>query len=247
MKTIAIIENNHHHLNIIASHIKAHPHYQLLTTQENGFAFLEYCFAHKHLPDIALIDVDMPVMDGVVLTDFLYQFFNNMLCIGVTNHHHNEMIEDMISCGASGLAYKIFTAPESTLITLKKERFEDIDACIDAVAQGNFCIDNCMKLLSHNYAQELDIKAMKAQRKNLLEANGYFSFTEKEQMMMMLCAGSSAKLEAIASLLSYDVKTLEYHLSKIYKKLGVANRLALTHLCLSQSIVKNSRGIRVIK
>jgi DNA-binding NarL/FixJ family response regulator len=64
--------------------------------------------------------------------------------------------------------------------------------------------------------------------------------------VVVLYAGSTAKLEDIAILLSMSVHNLKVILTGIYKKMGVEDRSTLTYLCQRKGIVKNARNIAVV-
>ncbi len=246
MTSVAIVENNPKHLQIICDYIKRKPGYTMLTTAANGFEFINYCYHNRQLPTVVLIDVEMNVMDGVTLVDFLTQYFPSIKCIVISNHHHKEMLEDMIACGAMGIVWKLFTVQNDVLSKISLEvqhKFERLDECIASIADNNFYLDNIFDEIEDNVSQLLNREVLIAHRQKQRLANAAFGFIDKEQIVVALCAGTSAKLADIADTLSISVQNLKLHLSNIFKKTGATDRLELTHICNRKGIVKNVRNI----
>jgi DNA-binding NarL/FixJ family response regulator len=246
MTSIAIVENNPKHLQIISNYISLKPRYTLLTTATNGFEFINYCYHNRQLPTVVLIDVEMNVMDGVTIVDFLTQYFPSIKCVVISNHHHKEMLEDMIACGAMGILWKLFTVQNDLLSKISLElqhKFEPLDACIESVVNNKFYFDKIIDEMENNISQQLNREALIAHRQQQRLANAAFNFIDKEQVIVALCAGTSAKLADIANALSISVQNLKLHLSNIFKKTGATDRLELTHICNRKGIVKNVRNI----
>ena len=188
----------------------------------------------------------MNVMDGVTLVDFLTQFFPSIKCIVVTSHTHKEMLEDMMACGAMGIVFKLFTN-ELTSNNLANfgisHKFELLDTAIETVANNTFYLDSLIASSEKQMVEQLNRVALIAYRQQQRNMNASFNFVDKEQMILALCAGTSAKLSDIAQVLSISVQNLKWHQSNIFKKMGVEDRLELTHICNRKGIVKNARNL----
>lgn len=245
MITIAIVENNNTHLNITANYITNTPQYKLLTTAINGFEMVRFCYSSRQLPDIALIDIEMQVMDGISLIDFLTRFFPSIKCIANTNHCHKEIFEDAMCCGAMGLISKTYLLDNRQIIFEDKvyTRFGTIDECIETVMKNEFCIEGRMMLLAKVFLHQLNRDEMLAMRERELAANAIFGLTNKEWEIATLCGSSSATIEDIAGVLSIAPKTLQGKLAYIYEKLGISNRMELMRFCSSKALVKYAREL----
>jgi DNA-binding NarL/FixJ family response regulator len=246
MTLISVIENNALHLETITQHLQKKSDYSILSTATNGFEFLQFCYSSKQLPHIALIDVEMDVMDGVTLVDFLHQFYPAIRCIAVTSHTHKEMMEDMMACGAMGIVFKLFTVkdkyadPESFGLSHK---FELLDEAIETAMANEFYLDRLVKKAGRNVLQHLNREQLLAECQQQRKANAVFNLTEREYEIALLCAGTNARLDDIASMLCMSVQNLKLILSGIYKKVNVADRNGLVFLCNRKGIVKNARNI----
>ncbi len=246
MTFISIVENNARHLEIITKHLQQNTNYNLLSTATNGFEFLEFCYGSKQLPNVVLVDVEMNVMDGVTLVDFLHQFYPSIKCIAVTSHDHKEMIEDMMACGAMGVVFKFFTVDE----TLAKpesfglsNKFEPLDTAIKAAIANEFYLDSLIEMTDRNMMRQLNRMQLLTQRQLQRIANDVFGLADREYEVALLYAGTNAKQDDIAEMLCMSVQGLRFILTNIYKKMGVTDRMELTFLCNRKGIVKNARNI----
>ncbi len=221
MILISVIENNARHLKIITEHLQENPNYRLLSTATNGFEFLKFCYSNKQLPDIALIDIEMDVMDGVTLVDFLNQFYPSIKCIAVSSHNHKEIIEAMMACGAMGFVFKLFTIDENLLnpqLLGLTNKFETIDAAIETVIANVFYLDKLIERSEKEMVKHLNRETLLAKCQQQRNANAVFNLTLHEYEILLLCAGSNSKLDEIATLLSKSIQSLKLLLSGIYKK-----------------------------
>jgi DNA-binding NarL/FixJ family response regulator len=246
MKFISVVENSARHIEIITKHLQENPNYTILSIATNGFEFLEFCYSNKQLPDIALVDVEMNIMDGVTLVDFLHQFYPSIKCIAVTSHTHKEMVEDMMACGAMGIVFKFFTI-DATLATPKiyglQHKFESLDKAIETAMANAFYLD---KLIEKDLGQTLAFlnrEQLLQQCQQQRKANAVFNLTEREYEIAQLCAGTNARLDDIANMLCVSVQSLKLILAGVYKKVNVTDRNGLVFLCNRKGIVKNARNI----
>ena len=72
----------------------------------NGKELLDYLLESKSLPDIIMLDLEMPVMDGPKIINFLHENFPNIKIIIFSLLHEPDIVINMISKGASGFISK---------------------------------------------------------------------------------------------------------------------------------------------
>ena len=133
MITIAVIDDTEKWISLTESHIKNMKNCSLIVKVYDGIEFVDWCYHHNQLPDIALVDIEMPKMDGVQLTDFLTDHFPNIKVIAISSHTHKGAVEDMIACGAFGFISKLYS-------------MKNLPNAIIAVAEGKFYIDPILQL-----------------------------------------------------------------------------------------------------
>ena len=158
--------------------------------------------ARKHQPDVVLMDVAMPEMDGVDATRRLQAEAPAVHVIALSAHSDERLVADMLSAGARGYV-------------LKEAAPEELTAAIERVARGGaYLCGGAADVVMSDYVQRL----MHNQRSVL-------SARERE-VLQLLSEGNSAK--EIAARLGVSVKTVETHRARIMDKLGLHSVAQLT-------------------
>jgi two-component system response regulator YesN len=98
--------------------------YTILGEAENGVEALERCRTEQ--PDIALLDITMPLMDGIELLCHIKQEFPRIRCIMLTAHRDFSFAQEAIRKGADGYILKSPVAADELLTALNKAS-EELD------------------------------------------------------------------------------------------------------------------------
>ncbi|RXZ82638.1 response regulator [Paenibacillaceae bacterium] len=128
MKTILIVDDEQ----LARQHMRtqfpwADWGYTILDEAENGIEALELCRSVE--PDIALLDITMPLMDGVELLHLLKQEFPRIRCIMLTAHRDFSFAQEAIRSGADGYILKSPIAADELRSALSKA-CEELDKTI---------------------------------------------------------------------------------------------------------------------
>jgi DNA-binding NarL/FixJ family response regulator len=154
-------------------------------------------------PDIALIDIGMPGMDGIETTRRLKKFSPQIQVLVLTAYEEESLLREAIRSGASG--YLIKRAAEEELI-----------AAIRAVSRGDIYIHPAMTRLLIK-----DLTPNVPARKGAVE-----SLTQRElEIMGYIVRGFTNR--QIAEALYISTRTVEGHRASLFGKLGLKNRVEL--------------------
>src|SRR5512135_1719270 len=159
-------------------------------------------------PDVVLMDLMMPGMDGVTATRNIREKFPHVKVLALTSFEEDKLVQDALRAGAIGYLMKTVTARE-------------LAAAIRAAREGKMT-------LSPEAAQAL-VRAKTASR----EAN---ELTEREREVLKLMVDGMDNAE-IASTLVVSLSTVKYHISNILSKLGVENRVAAVTTAIHKNLV----------
>jgi DNA-binding NarL/FixJ family response regulator len=161
----------------------------------------------KLKPDALLLDMAIPKMSGTDVLKCLAESKSKTRAILLSGNMEDEEITKALELGARGVVLK-----DSTTAMLFK--------CIDTVIDGQYWIgDRAVGSLN-------DI--LKGQRKKEKEAHPKnFGLTPRE-MDVIRAAIMGASNKEIASLYAISEQTVKHHMTSIFDKLGVYNRLELT-------------------
>lgn len=180
---------------------------QLAGEAENGEAAIRRCA--EVVPDVILMDMVMPGMDGASATRAIRQQFPHIQIIALTSFKEGEMIKTALEAGAIGYLLKDVSA-------------DDLVRAIRAAYAGRVT-------LSPDVAQSL------VETANQPPAPG-LDLTQREREVLGLMIEGLNNTQ-IAAKLIVSPSTIKSHVSNILSKLGVASRTEAVTLALRNRIV----------
>lgn len=208
---IAIVDDKVSIRNTLKAKLDRYEGYNVLFTAENGKHFLEEMKeARKSIePNIVLMDIDMPVMNGIDAVAEGKLRFPNTKYLMITIFDEDEKIFNAIKAGADGYL-------------LKDEPIEKIKESIDNLmhdegAPMSPSIARKVLNLLTNSAQHFD-KPEKKQTEN------EYNLTEREKEILTLLV-DGLEYKEIASKLNLSPNTVRNNVTKIYSKLHVTSRM----------------------
>ncbi len=163
-------------------------------------------------PDIMLVDINMPRMDGLQLAEVLQQKAPAVRVVILSIHNKPEYVQRVMKAGARGYVLKD-TAPEELVRVL------------EAVHAGEVCI-------SAEVAQTALNQFVAATGR----MSGAVALSQREREVLVMIAGGRANKE-IASKLGVGVRTIETHRERIMRKLNLHSVAALTRYAIAQGLV----------
>ncbi len=179
----------------------------------NGEEFLEHI--EKGAPDIVLMDINMPKMNGIEATKQAMKKYPEIKIIALTSFADDEYIEQMISAGVEGYM-------------LKRSDIEDFEKAIKKVAEGgNYFSSEIIKVISHNLYKNKERKS----GEQILSG-----FTSREQEILnLICKGLNN--EQIADLIHLSPKTVEKHKSNLFQKTQTFNTVNLVIYAFKNQLI----------
>jgi NarL family two-component system response regulator LiaR len=191
----------------LATFLKAFDDLELAGEAESGEAALQVCA--EVLPDVILMDMVMPDMDGAAATHLIRRQFPQVQVIALTSFKEGDLVKHALSAGAIGYLLKDVSADE-------------LARAIRAAHAGR-------ATLSPEAAQAL------VETTNQSPAPG-LDLTEREREVLALMVEGLNNTQ-IAGRLSVSPSTVKSHVSNILAKLGVASRTEAVTLALRNHIV----------
>jgi DNA-binding NarL/FixJ family response regulator len=179
----------------------------------DGFEVVAECPDGRHAveelpavhPDVVLMDIRMPALDGVQATVRLRALEDPLQVLVLTTFGEDEVLWGAIEAGASGFV-------------LKDSSAEDLIAAVRAVAGGGAWFDpGVAPRLLDRYRRVVAPAARDASRLDLL--------TEREHDVLRLMARGATNAE-IGDTLHVAEATVKTHVGSIFAKLGVRDRAA---------------------
>jgi DNA-binding NarL/FixJ family response regulator len=178
----------------LAGVIAAQPDLEVVATAENGAEAVESCRSSE--PDVVLMDLEMPVLDGIGATRVIREERTETAVLVLTSFADARRITAALDAGAAGYLLKDASA-------------EDVVRGIRAAAEGGAPLDP--------QAARLLLEAREAS--DPLEG---ISPREREVFALLL---DGLPNKVIARQLGISEKTVKTHLTHIFRELGVTDRL----------------------
>ncbi|MGO9255722.1 MAG: response regulator [Bryobacteraceae bacterium] len=185
------------------------PEFEVVATAADGRAVLEA--AERHHPDLILLDISMPGLNGIEAARRLKQSNPGAKLIILTMHADLSFVDAAFEAGVSGYVLKQSAATE--LVTALRE-----------VGSGR------------RYVSSLIQKRLGTDGPAFLrrpKKSG--DLTPRQREVLQLVAEGRVRKE-IAQILGVSVKTVEFHKQKIGEKLGVRTDAALTAYAIRHGI-----------
>jgi DNA-binding NarL/FixJ family response regulator len=164
------------------------------------------------MPDVLVLDINMPGLDAVNTTRQMKKLYPNLNILVLTAYDDDAYVTGLLAAGATGYL-------------LKEEALDTLVTAIRAVARGE-------SWLSQRIAGRLARKAIAR-----IESPGEAELlTNRErEVLRWLALGSSN--DEIAEKLFITRRTVQNHVSNIYDKLGLASRAETVLYAIRQGIV----------
>ena len=186
------------------------PEFNVVGEAADGYECIS--LVNKTKPNIVLLDIDMPDMNGIEALRVIKE--QKMICkvIMLTRHNEIDYLMKVLEIGCDGYILK-----ESSFDTLKKAIFK--------VYSGNKYIEpNMMPLLNANMQEKSNVK------KRMSE------LTKREiDVLKMIASGAFNK--EIASTLNISERTVKNHISNIFKKIEVSDRTQAAVFAIKNGII----------
>jgi two-component system, NarL family, response regulator LiaR len=191
----------------LATFLYAFDDLQLAGEAESGAAAIQLCGEIR--PDVVLMDMAMPDMDGVDVTRAICQKYPQVQVIALTSYKEGDLVKKALEAGA--IAY-----------LLKDVSADDLVQAIRAAHAGR-------TTLSPEAAQAL------VERTNQPPTPG-LNLTERERDVLALMVEGLNNFQ-IAGRLTVSPSTIKSHVSNVLLKLSVASRTEAVSLALRNHIV----------
>jgi len=175
------------------------PEIKVIATAENGEQAVE--LALEHHPDLVLMDVRMPVMDGVEATRLIHESDPDIAILVLTTFDDDEYVHDALSYGAVG--YLLKNIPSGVLLD-----------SIRGVLSGTV-------LLSPDVVSRL---VHRPEKNEFEESYPIERLSHREREVLFLMSRGYDN-PAIAERLFLSEQTVKNHISHIYTKLGIHERI----------------------
>jgi len=213
MKTkIAVVDDHILFRTGIVSLLKDYDDIDIIFQAANGVDLLRNIKTAK--PDVVLLDIQMPEMDGIQATIALKELHPEIKIVILTMHNEDEFIFDLMSKGANG-----FVPKNKSLEVL-------IEAIRSVMEKGYYYNDQITNALLNGNNEHLKIP----------DTNTASELTERErEIVKLICAQKSIK--EIAEILDISPRTVDTHKNNIFIKTGAKNIIGVALYAVQSKLI----------
>ncbi|TDN99849.1 response regulator [Sunxiuqinia elliptica] len=185
--------------------------YTICAEAANGEEFLE--LLDKQKPDLVLLDIDMPVMDGIEAANRALKKYPELKIITLSMYGEEDYYYKMVDAGVKGFL-------------LKNSDINEVKAAMQTVLEGGSYFSS---ELLQNLVSSLRSKSQQHEKQNVL--------SEREtEILILICQGFSN--QEIADQLFISKRTVDKHRSNILEKSESKNTAQLVMYAIKNQLVE---------
>ena len=196
----------------LRSLLEKQPDMEVVAEAENAQTALKLVEELK--PDLVIIDVVMPALNGIEATRRILTKVPSVKVIALSMYSDKRFVMEMLRAGASGYL-------------LKDCAFEELDGAIRAVTQGRtYITPRIVDIIVKDYFSQVEKPSSSA----------LSSLTSRQYEVLQLLAEGRTTRE-IAQQMSLSVKTIESHRQQIISKLNIRSIAGLTKYAIREGLI----------
>jgi DNA-binding NarL/FixJ family response regulator len=214
-KTIFIVEDHRLFREGLKAMLSPNPEYEIIGEAEDGLEAIR--LIRKHRPDLVLLDLSMPRMNGFSVMRDIKAEMPGIKILVLSIHESDQYVLQAFESKANGYA-------------IKDSSREELRVAIRSVLEGKTYI-------SPGIAGSV-LNGYLSGRKELKSKSAIATVTPREKEVLKLLAEGYQNKE-IAGMLCISVKTVEKHRANLITKLDLHNAAALTAFAFEHGLVSN--------
>jgi DNA-binding NarL/FixJ family response regulator len=208
--TVVIVDDHSLFAQALENLINSFSNFNVLYHVKNGQEFIRKLAAKENIPDLALIDINMPVMNGIETTQWLTKNCPDVSVIALSMDDDEQTIIRMLRAGAKGYLLKDISP------AILQEAFVDV---IEKGFYHSNCITNTV-LSSLHRTKESE-----------------YQLKDREiEFLKWVCTEKTYK--EIASEMFLSPKTIDGYRESLFEKLQIKSRVGLAIYAIKNKIYK---------
>jgi DNA-binding NarL/FixJ family response regulator len=197
---------------------------EIIGEAENGRQALQ--LVKKLLPDVVVMDIAMPVLNGVEATRQITRYVPSVKVLVLSTYSNDEYVEQLTEAGAAG--YLVKQTAANDLLKAIREAFK-----------GNAFFSPAIAKRLRDQCRQTYVSGQPVKRRS-----DYLT-TREAEVLQLIAEGRANK--QIAAELCISIKTVEKHRQQVMNKLGIHDVAGLTRHAISKGIIEsNAAGLQPI-
>jgi two-component system response regulator NreC len=194
--------------------LEGQPDFEVVADAADGRAAV--ALAEQHLPDVVVMDVAMPGMNGIEAARQISSKLPQIAIVFLSMHADESYVLKALKCGARGYL-------------LKDSAEQDLISAVIAVRQGKaFFSPAISKMLVEDYLRQMQDRQVE---------DSYDLLTTREREVLQLLAEGRSNKE-VAAVLHLSLYTVETHRANILQKLNLHNQAELILYAIRKGVIR---------
>ncbi|HEX8369409.1 MAG TPA: response regulator transcription factor [Pyrinomonadaceae bacterium] len=195
--------------------VNAQSDMEVIAEANNGSAAIK--LARELSPDIVVMDISMPELNGLKATKKLKQVCPNVKVLTLTRHTDDAYLQQLIQAGASGYV-------------LKQSAPSELIRAIHAISEGKSYLDPALanKVMGGYASRAASLRGEKTS-----------SVTDRETEVLRLIAWGYSNKE-IAARMDISIKTVEAHKANAMQKMDMRSRIDIVRYAILQGWLQDN-------
>src|SRR5436305_8735424 len=194
---------------------------EIVGEAENGRQAIQ--LVKKMLPDVVVMDIAMPVLNGLEATRQITRAVPNAKVLILSSYCDDEYVQQLTEAGAAGYLVKQTAAND----LLKAIREANRGNAFFSPAIAKRLRDHCRDVISGGGPKR----------------RGDYLTAREAEVLQLIAEGRANK--QIAAELCISIKTVEKHRQQVMNKLGIHDVAGLTRHAIAKGIIETNAGLRV--
>ena len=195
--------------------LNAQPDFEVVGEAQDGRQAIQE--AQRLQPDVILMDITMPDMNGIEATRQIKKLLPETKVLILTMHEHDEYVFQALRAGASGYM-------------LKEAADTDLISALRVIQNGQFYLSpTAQSVMVGDYLQRVRTGE---------EKDSYSSLTEREREILKLVAEGYTN-NKIAERLIISTKTVDTHITHVMDKLNLHSRAELVKYAMRRGLLED--------
>lgn len=208
---VALCEDNEFFRESLKQFIDDSPGFEVTGSYSSAFNLVESI--SENLPDVVLMDIDMPGMTGIEATSLVKSHFPELNVLILTVYDDDEKIFNAVLAGASG--YLLKKTPPSKILEAIEE-VEDGGASMSASI-----VKRVLSFFNHQPSSQIKNEYTLSQR----------------ELTILKCLVNGDSYKMIASHCDISIGTVRSHINNIYKKLHINSKSEAVAKAIKERLV----------
>jgi len=209
---VGIVDDQHLFRQGLISLLKEYSDLKITLEASNGKELLDK-LSTDDIPDVILLDIEMPQMNGIEALKRIRAKKINTKIIIITMHDEEEMVIHLIECGANGFIPK-------------NEEIENVVEAIHSVCDNNYYFNDKFSLGM--------LKSLMSSEKITPKFKSYLLSDKELEIVKLICEEYTNK--EIATKLNLSNRTIDGYRERILKKIGAKNTAGIVMYALKTKL-----------